>query len=54
MKAFKARHKNKPFTLKHCWSLIKDCPKFKDQYAALKKKGGKAAVDADGDVVKRP
>ncbi|KAE8813773.1 ABC transporter C family member 3 [Hordeum vulgare] len=53
--AFKARHKDKPFTFTHCWVLIKDCPKFKDQYNALKKKRGqKAAVVNDGDVLKRP
>jgi hypothetical protein len=54
LEAFKARHKNKPFTLTHCWVLIKDCPKFKDQYAARKKKGGKAAVADEGDFLKKP
>ncbi|XBJ27985.1 hypothetical protein VPH35_005158 [Triticum aestivum] len=54
LEAFKARHKNKPFTLTHCWSLIKDCPKFKDQYAARKKKGGKANVPDEGYLLKRP
>ena len=54
MEAFKARHKDKPFTLTHCWVLIKDCPKFKDQCVARKKKGGKAAVADEGDVLKRP
>ncbi|KAE8803314.1 Nucleoporin GLE1 [Hordeum vulgare] len=42
------------FTLTHCWSLTKDCPKFSDQYLARKKKGGKAAVAAEGDLLKRP
>ncbi|KAE8769676.1 Nucleoporin GLE1 [Hordeum vulgare] len=54
LEAFKARHKNNPFTLRHCWALIKDCPKFKDQYAACKKKGGKAVVADEGDLLKRP
>ncbi|XBJ12890.1 hypothetical protein VPH35_017324 [Triticum aestivum] len=54
LEAFKARHKNKPFTLTYCWSLIKDCPKFKDQYTARKKKGGKADVADEGDLLKRP
>ena len=54
MKTFKARHKNKPFTLTHWWSLIKYCPKFKDQYAALEKKAGKAAVTENGDLLNRP
>ena len=55
MEAFKARHKDKPFTLTHCWVIIKNCPKFKDQYNALKKKRGEKAVVADeGDVLKRP
>ena len=35
-------------------TLIKDCPKFKDQYAARKKKGGKAVVADEGDLLKRP
>jgi hypothetical protein len=54
LEAFKARHKNKPFTLTHCWLLINDCPKFKDQYAARNKKVGKAAVADEGDLLKRP
>ena len=57
MEAFKARHKDKPFTLTHCWVLIKDCPKFKYQYNARRKKRGEkeAAAEADaGDVLKRP
>ena len=57
MEAFKARHKDKPFNLTHCWVLIKDCPKFKDQYNARWKKRGEkeAAIEADaGDVLKRP
>ncbi|XBI83293.1 hypothetical protein VPH35_091814 [Triticum aestivum] len=54
LEAFKVRHKNKPFTLTHCWSLIKNFPRFKDQYATLKKKGGKAVVAGDGYLVKRP
>ncbi|XP_044405685.1 uncharacterized protein [Triticum aestivum] len=32
----------------------RDCPKFKDQYAARKKKGGKADVAKEGDLLKRP
>ncbi|KAE8814801.1 ABC transporter C family member 3 [Hordeum vulgare] len=54
LEAYKARHKNKPFTLTHCCALIKDCPKFKDQYAARKKKGGLMAVAEEGDLLKRP
>ena len=55
MEGFKARHKDKPFTLMRCWVLIKDCPKLKDQYNALnKKKGGKAAVADEVDLLKRP
>ena len=54
MEAFKARHKDKPFTLTHCWVLIKDCPKFKDQYNTLKKnKGGKAVMADEVDLLKR-
>ncbi|XBI38573.1 hypothetical protein VPH35_123553 [Triticum aestivum] len=54
---FKPRHKDKSFTLTHCWVLIKDRPKFKDQYNARRKKRGEkaAAAEADaGDVLKRP
>ncbi|KAE8815200.1 putative DBINO protein [Hordeum vulgare] len=58
LEAFKARHKNKPFTLIDCWSLIKDCPKFSDQYAAQmkkKKKKGKASLAGnEEDIPKRP
>ncbi|KAE8813597.1 Receptor-like protein kinase HSL1 [Hordeum vulgare] len=36
------------------FELIKDCPKFKDQYAARKKKGGKAVKADEGDFLKRP
>uniref|UniRef100_M8D467 mRNA export factor GLE1 n=1 Tax=Aegilops tauschii TaxID=37682 RepID=M8D467_AEGTA len=49
LEAFKARHKNK-----HCWTLIKDCAKFKDQYTARKNKGGKKGVADEGDLLKRP
>ena len=56
MEAFKARHKDKSFTLTHCWVLIKYWPRFKDQYhARRKKRGEKAAAVADmGHVLKRP
>ncbi|KAE8813721.1 Nucleoporin GLE1 [Hordeum vulgare] len=54
LEAFKARHKNKPFTLTHCWALMKDCAKFKHQYAAHKKKGGKNAMADEGYFLKRP
>ena len=55
MEAYKARHKDKPFTLMHCWVLIKYCPKFKDQYNShRKKRGEKAAAMADvGHMLKR-
>lgn len=54
LEALKARHKNKSFTLTHCWVLIKYCAKFKDQYATRKKKGGKKVVADEGDLLKRP
>ncbi|KAE8777288.1 Protein IQ-DOMAIN 31 [Hordeum vulgare] len=44
LEAFKARDKNKWFTLTYCGSVIRDCPKFKDEYVARKNKGGKAAM----------
>ncbi|KAE8815350.1 Serine/threonine-protein kinase mph1 [Hordeum vulgare] len=56
--AFKARHNDKPFTLMHCWTIINDCPKFKDQYRELQRKRGKKtakfAGGGDGEALKRP
>ena len=58
MEAFKARHNDKPFTLTHCWTLINNCPKFKDQYRELQRKRGlktaKFAEGGDGEALKRP
>ncbi|KAE8796496.1 Serine/threonine-protein kinase mph1 [Hordeum vulgare] len=51
LEAFKARHNDKPFTLTHCWTIINDCPKFKDQYRELqRKRGQKTAKFAGGGV----
>ena len=58
MEAFKARHNDKPFTLTHCWTIINNCPKFKDQYRELQRKRGKKtakfAGGGDGEALKRP
>ncbi|XBH57987.1 hypothetical protein VPH35_079504 [Triticum aestivum] len=58
LEAFKARHNDKPFTLTHCWTLINNCPKFKDQYRELQRKRGlktaKFAGGGDGEALKRP
>ncbi|XBJ18609.1 hypothetical protein VPH35_009736 [Triticum aestivum] len=58
LEAFKARHSDKPFTLTHCWTIIKNCPKFKDQYRELQRKRGKKtakfAEGGDGEALKRP
>ncbi|KAE8811842.1 putative DBINO protein [Hordeum vulgare] len=58
VEAFKARHNDKPFTLTHCWTIINDCPKFKDQYRELQRKRGKKtakfAEGGDGEALKRP
>ncbi|XBI36043.1 hypothetical protein VPH35_121627 [Triticum aestivum] len=58
LEAFKARHNDKPFTLTHCWTLINNCPKFKDQYRELQRKRGKKtakfAEGGDGEALKRP
>ncbi|XBJ18102.1 hypothetical protein VPH35_009352 [Triticum aestivum] len=58
LKAFKARHNDKPFTLTHCWTIINNCPKFKDQYRELQRKRGmktaKFAGGGDGEALKRP
>ncbi|KAE8810455.1 putative DBINO protein [Hordeum vulgare] len=53
-----ARHNDKPFTLTHCWTIINDCAKFKDQYRELQRKRGKKtskfAGGGDGEALKRP
>ncbi|KAE8788890.1 putative DBINO protein [Hordeum vulgare] len=58
LKAFKARHNDKPFTFTHCWTTINDCPKFKDQYRELQRKRGKKTPNfvggEDGEALKRP
>ncbi|KAE8770889.1 Serine/threonine-protein kinase mph1 [Hordeum vulgare] len=58
LEAFKARHNGKPFTLSHCWRIINNFPKFKDQYRELeRKRGKKTAALAEGGVgeaLKRP
>ncbi|XP_073363656.1 uncharacterized protein [Aegilops tauschii subsp. strangulata] len=58
LEAFKARHNDKPFTLTHCWTIINNCPKFKDQYRELQRKRGlktaKFAGGGDGEALKRP
>nr|XP_020147481.1 uncharacterized protein LOC109732704 [Aegilops tauschii subsp. strangulata] len=58
LEAFKARHNDKPLTLTHCWTIINNCPKFKDQYRELQRKRGKKttkfAGGGDGEALKRP
>ncbi|KAE8814178.1 putative DBINO protein [Hordeum vulgare] len=58
LEAFKARHNDKPFTLMHCWMIINDSPKFKDQYRELQRKRGKKTTKfiggGDGEALKRP
>ena len=58
MEAFKAWHNDKPFTLTHCWTIINNCPKFKDQYRELQRKRGKKttkfAGGGDDEALKRP
>ena len=58
MEAFKARHNDKPFTVTHCWTIVNNCPKFKDQYHELQRKRGKKtakfAGGGDGEALKRP
>ena len=48
MEAFKVQHNGKCFNLSHCYRVIKDEEKFKAQYAALKARGGKKAVEDVG------
>ncbi|XBJ27988.1 hypothetical protein VPH35_005161 [Triticum aestivum] len=58
LKAFKVRHNDKPFTLTRCWTIINNCPKFKDQYRELQRKRGlktaKFVGGGDGEALKRP
>ncbi|KAE8797857.1 Serine/threonine-protein kinase mph1 [Hordeum vulgare] len=58
LEAFKTRHNDKPFTLTHYWTIINDCPKFKDQYRELQRKRGKKmakfAGGGDGEALMRP
>ena len=49
MEAFKVQHNGKCFNLSHCYRVIKDEEKFKAQYAALKSRGGKKAVEDVGE-----
>ena len=54
MEAFKVQHDGKCFNLSHCWRVIKDEEKFKAQYAALKSRGGKKAVEEEDSEKPRP
>ncbi|KAE8779270.1 Lectin-domain containing receptor kinase A4.3 [Hordeum vulgare] len=49
LEAFKVLHNDKCFNLTHFFRVIKDEEKFKAQYAALKARGGKQAVEEVGD-----
>ncbi|KAE8807990.1 Serine/threonine-protein kinase mph1 [Hordeum vulgare] len=57
LEAFKSRHNDKLFTLTHCWQIINNCPKFKDQYRELQRKRGKKAATlaggGNGEALKR-
>ncbi|KAE8790384.1 Lectin-domain containing receptor kinase A4.3 [Hordeum vulgare] len=45
----KVQYNGKCFNLSHCFRVIKDEEKFKAQYAGLKSRGGKQAVEEVGD-----
>ena len=49
MEEFKVQHNGKCFNLSHRFWVIKDEEKFKAQYAALKSRGRKQAVEEVGD-----
>ena len=49
MEASKVQHDGKSFNLFHCWMVINGEEKFKAQYAALKSRGGKQAMEEVGD-----
>ncbi|KAE8787729.1 C2 domain-containing protein [Hordeum vulgare] len=52
LEAFKVQHNGKCFNLSHCFRVIKDEVKFKAQYAVLKSRGGKQAVEEVRDIEK--
>ncbi|KAE8791481.1 C2 domain-containing protein [Hordeum vulgare] len=49
LEASKVQRNGKCFNLSHCFMVIKDEEKFKAQYAGLKSRGGKQAVEEVGD-----
>ncbi|XBH64862.1 hypothetical protein VPH35_118551 [Triticum aestivum] len=49
LEAFKVQHNGKCFNLSRCYRVIKDEEKCKTQYAALKARGGKKAVEDVGE-----
>ncbi|XBI96984.1 hypothetical protein VPH35_033197 [Triticum aestivum] len=49
LEAFKVQHNGKCFNLSHCYRVIKDEEKFKAQYATLRSRVGKEAVEDIGD-----
>ncbi|XBI24393.1 hypothetical protein VPH35_049506 [Triticum aestivum] len=49
LEACKVQHNGKCFNLSHCFRVIKDEDKFKAQYATLKSRGGKQAMEEVGD-----
>ena len=51
---FMAQHGNKSFTITHYWTIICNCPKFEEQYAAQKKNGESATLVEHEEGEKRP
>ena len=49
LETFKVKHDGKCFNLSHYYWVIKDEEKSKAQYAALKARGGKKAVEDVGE-----
>lgn len=54
METFKSQNVGKPFTLIHCWREIKDCPKWKELVASMKRGGGVPAGGKEEPSDKRP
>ena len=54
METFKSQNLGKPFTLIHCWREIKDCPKWKELMASMKRGGGAPAGGKEEPSDKRP
>ncbi|KAE8788392.1 Lectin-domain containing receptor kinase A4.3 [Hordeum vulgare] len=49
LEAFAVHYEGKSINLTHCWMIINDEEKFKEQYAAIKAREGEATVEEHGE-----